>query len=418
MRVCPGLRVVLGVLAAMAMTAGRVAAQVPQTQIVDDSKAMVPPEEFAVFPWDYLPATKEAYEEARECGMNLAGFVLPEDLDKVQAAGIKCWVADPEIKIRGAEKATDAEIEAKVKEIVARSAGHPANYGYHVIDEPSAALVPLVARWAKAIEAAAPGTVVYTNFLPIPGGKAADTSGPYERYLTGYLEAVRPKAFSFDHYALLDDGTVRPNYFAGLEVVRRASLKTGVPFYQVCLANSHFHYVEPSPASLRFQVFVSLAYGAKGVGWFTYTGRDRGNYRSAAIDLAGRRTPTWDMLRDANMMAHRLAPVYTKWKSVGVFHYPAVPDGCVGIDQSRYFNKLTGQGPFLVGEFEGADGKAGVIIVNRDLNRSTQVGWKLKKDAKVLRVSTLTGKVRPWGAEDNWIAPGGAVVLILEPTGQ
>lgn len=413
MKVISGLRVV-GVL--LAVAAGNAMGQVPLTQIVDDAKAMVGPEEFAVFPWDFLPATKESYEGAKECGMNLAGFVLPGDLDKVQAAGMKCWVSDPAIKIRGNEKASEEEIEKTVKEVVARSAGHPANFGYHVIDEPSRELVPLVAKWAKGIEAAAPGKVVYTNFLPIRGGKAEETQPEYERYLTGYLETVKPRSFSFDHYALLDDGTVRTNYYAGLEVVRRASMKTGVPFYQVCLANSHFRYVEPSPASLRFQVFVSLAYGAKGVGWFTYSGRDRGNYRSAAIDLAGRRTPTWEMLRDANMMAHRVAPIYSKWKSVGVFHHPAaaVPDGCLGIGESKYFSDVTGSGPFLVGEFEDAEGKPGVVIVNRDLKRSTQVGWKLKQGAKVMRVSTLTGRVRPWGAEDNWIAPGGGLVLILE----
>jgi len=74
-----------------------------------------------------------------------------------------------------------------------------------------------------------------------------------------------------------------------------------VPFWHVALANSHFRYTEPSPATFRFQIFTSLAYGARGMGWFTYTGRDRGNYHATAIDLFGHRTPTWDMLREANL---------------------------------------------------------------------------------------------------------------------
>src|SRR5690349_4127749 len=108
-----GLRVAGALLA---MAAASSVAQVPQTQIVDDSKAMVAPEEFAVFPWDFLPATKESFEGAKACGMNLAGFVLPENLDVVQSAGMKCWVSDPAIKIRGNEKASDGEIEATVKD--------------------------------------------------------------------------------------------------------------------------------------------------------------------------------------------------------------------------------------------------------------------------------------------------------------
>jgi hypothetical protein len=405
------------VVSIIALTLCSPAARAQETQIVPpEADALVAPEVFPVFPWDILPATKSAYEEARACGFNLAGFVHVKDLDTVRDAGMKGFVGEPAtLDIRGKEKISDEEIAERVKKVAGPSAKHPAVFGYHVIDEPAPALVPTVAKFAKAFQAIAPGAVAYTNFFPMSAaGSPAQRQSAYEQYLTGYLDEVKPRAFSLDHYSVMDDGTVRPSFFEGLEVVRRTSLKTGVPFWNVVLANSHFRYAEPTPATLRFQAFASLAYGARGIGWFTYTGRDRGNYRHTAIDLSGRKTPTWDMLRDVNLQLHRLAPTVVKLTSVNVFHHPQIPVGCRGIESSRFLADVKGTGPFLVGEFEGEDGKPAVIVVNRDLSRSTQFEIAAKEKATVMRVSSLTGKTRAWGAEDNWLAPGGGILLMLQ----
>jgi hypothetical protein len=412
-------RTVSRVLSLVCGCAAVVAAQAARAQQNDSPNAptaRVAPETFAIFPWDTLKSSPEAYQDAKECGFNLAGFAHAEDLDAIAAAGLQCFVSDPAIKIRGAEDASDDAIAAVAKDVVARTGKHPATFGYHLIDEPNRALVPLVARWAKAFQAAAPDRVAYTNFLPIHGaGTPGAREAEYEKYLTDYLEAVKPRAFSFDQYGLMADGTLRSTYYQCLEVVRRASMKTGVPYWHVALANAHFNYAEPTPATFRFQVFASLAYGARGLGWFTYINRDRGNYRSAAINLAGRRTPTWDMLRDANLAAQRLAPVYTTLKSVNVFHHPTAPLGCRGLADSRFVADVRGTGPFVVGEFEDPQGRPALVVVNGDLARSTQMTVVPKEKCKILRVSALTGKTRPWGAEDEWLAPGQGLLLLLAP---
>ena len=123
--------------------------------IPDQAPPLAPPEQFPVFPWDVIKPTKAAYQEAKACGFNLAGFVHVEDLDTVRDAGLKCFVSDPSINIRGtaadgSSGLSDDQINAAVKDLVARTAKHPAVFGYHIIDEPSRKLVPTVARWAKA----------------------------------------------------------------------------------------------------------------------------------------------------------------------------------------------------------------------------------------------------------------------------
>ncbi len=384
-----------------------------ETQIVD-SPATVAPEVFPIFPWDILPAKKEAYADAKSCGFNLAGFVHPENLDLVASAGLKCFVASPLIKIRGNEKVSDEEIAQAVAALTKQTSHHPAVFGYHLIDEPAAALVPAVVRWTKAFQVADPGHVAYTNLFPI--NEKADGKGPFETQYEHYLAALldgHPGAFSFDHYAMMDDGSVRPTWFDNLEVARKLSIQYNIPLWHVCLANSHFHYAQPSAATFNFQIFTSLAYGVRGIGWFTFTARDRGNYRNSAIDITGRHSPTYALLRDANETLHRLAPIMTMLRSVNVFHHPDVPAGCQGIDTSHFLASLSGSGPFCVGEFLDAQKRPAILIVNRSLTRSTTISFTLKTQSPVQRVSSLTGRIRPWGAEDNWLPPGGGILLLL-----
>ncbi len=119
------------------------AALAQSDDIPDESPPLVAPEQFPVFPWDVIKPSKAAYEEARACGFNLAGFVHVEDLDKVRDAGLKCFVSDPSIQVRGTAAdgsagLSDEQIDAAVKNLVAKTAQLPATFGYHIIDEPFA----------------------------------------------------------------------------------------------------------------------------------------------------------------------------------------------------------------------------------------------------------------------------------------
>lgn len=376
--------------------------------------AALTPEEFPIFPWDHLQASKEAYEDARACGMNLVGFVDPKNLDLVASVGMKGFVADKSIEARNPALG-DAEIEQRVKALVEKAGNSPAVFGYHIIDEPQKREVKTVAKWTNAFQAAAPKVIAYTNLLPIGAFGGTDIQEKFTDYVDSYVAATHPKAFSFDWYSMMDDGSIRGNYFECLEAVRRESIKNNVPFWNVCLGCAHFRYAEPSPATLRFQVFASMAYGARGIGWFTFTGRDRGNYRLSAIDLQGRHTPTWEMLRDANEIPRCLGASYLPLKSVNVFHSPDVPEGCQGISSSQFVKNIKGAGPFLVGEFTDPAGNPALLVVNRNLQHSTTWGVTLKNKATMRRVSALTGKVRAIGAEDDWLPPGGGILLLLSP---
>ncbi len=373
---------------------------------------MVQPEEFAILPWSWVPADAEVLAGIRDCGFNLAGFVAPEALDAVQAAGLKAIVSGTDTHVGDAEAALPtAEIQRRVQALVNRTGTHPATFGYYLRDEPSATVYGGLAEWAAAYAQAAPRALSYINLFPNYASPAQMGVGTYEEYLQQFVATVRPRFISYDHYALMDDGSLRDGYFQNLEAVRRVAMKERLPFWNIVLANAHFHYAEPSPAGFRFQLYTTLAYGGRGISYFTYITPDVGNYRLAPLDPFGHRTPTWDMLRQVNLQLHRLAPTYLRLTSLNVFHHGQVPAGCSDSSSSQLLARLEG-GDLVVGEFREAEGRDAVLVVNKDLARSTAFNLEFKSPGAVTLVSPYSGAESAWAGEQCWLAPGQGMLLL------
>ena len=191
------------------------------------------------------------------------------------------------------------------------------------------------------------------------------------------------------------------------------------------MANAVYDYMEPSDATFHLQVYSTLAYGGRGIQYYTYFTYASANYRSAAIDWFGNKTPTWDMLRRINKQIHALAPTLVNLRSTGVYHHPpTVPDqaqplsqsGVVrSVDMTQNFPALPVTARFLVGEFDDEQGQPYLLIVNKNLHTSFRFAVQLKQGGRrLLRVSPYSGNEEPFGGEMNWLAPGGGVLLRIE----
>jgi hypothetical protein len=167
-----------------------------------------------------------------------------------------------------------------------------------------------------------------------------------------------------------------------------------------------------------------MAYGGRGIQYFTYFSPQIGNYRLAAIDQFGNRTATWDMLRRINNQIHALAPTLIRLRSTGVYHYPDVPEQAQGLAASkliesvemtqRYVRPPVG-GRFLIGEFEDDQSRPYFLIVNKDLKNSFQFRIHLRQgDRKLIRISSYSGQEEPFGREMDWLAPGAGILFRIE----
>lgn len=374
---------------------------------------MLKPEQFVILPWSWARADVEYMRGMRECGMNVAGLVDVAHLDMAREAGLKCLVWEPTCHAGDAECALpDEEITRRVEALAAKIKGRPEVMGVYLRDEPSSRVYPGLAKWTAAVKKALPGLIPYINLFPNYASPEQMGVATYDEYVSKFVEIVKPPFISYDHYALMDDGTLRDGYFQNLEAVRRIALAANLPFWNIVLSNAHFHYAEPSDGGFRFQAYTTLAYGAKGISYFTYLAPDVGNYRLAPVDQFGNKTTTWDMLRNVNLQIHRLGPTYVKLKSVAVWHHPNVPKGCPAIGAAKHVVEVTG-GDFLVGEFTDDQGVPYAMIVNKSLHNSAPFGVKFRTPGTVMMINPYTGAAQPWAGENAWLAAGQGMLLFV-----
>lgn len=384
-----------------------------QTPAVAAGEAWLPPEQFAFLAWNRSHGDRRTFEEMRECGFNLAGFVQPDQLDDVAAAGLQAIVYDPRLPIQLDGTLTETEAKRRAGELADKVAAHPAVFGFYLTDEPNARSFPALARWSAAFRAVAPGKIGYVNLFPTYASTDQLGVGSYTRYLETFINTVKLPYLSYDHYALMEDGSLRDGYFQNLEIVREAALRHKIPFWNVVMSTGCLDYAEPTDAGLRFQAYTTLAYGGRGISWFTYFSAPVGNFRLAPIDHFGQKTATWSMLRRVNLEIHRLGPTYVTLKSVNVFHHPEVPKECRGIATSRHLSALSG-GSLVVGELVGPEERPYALVVNKDLHRSARFSLHFKAGEAITQINAQTGQPQPFAGEQAWLAPGQGMLLTVQ----
>ncbi len=403
-------RIILLIVAAgVGWEVGAASAQLPEEGL------RLTPEQFVILPWGESPGDLVALQTIRDCGFNLAGFVRPEYLDLVAEAQLKCIVIDKDQHpCEGYGDQREAwQIRQHVANLVQRVGRHKAIYGYYVIDEPGAEYFPELQVWVESYRTFAPQAVAYINLFgdhATPRQMGVDT---YAQYLEAYVQTVQPSFLSYDHYSLMGDGTVRNGYFRNLETMRAIALRHNLPFWNIVLGNAHYDYAVPTDAGLRFQMYTTLAYGARGISYFTYFTPNIGNYRLGPIDQFGQKTPTWGLVRNVNMQLHRIGQVYVQLRSLGVFHCPDVPEGCTGIETSRWIERVGG-GDLMVGEFEGPAGEPFVLVVNKSLQQSAKVEVQFREPGRTQFVSPYTGQMETWRPDHDWLSPGQGLLLCLK----
>jgi hypothetical protein len=57
----------------------------------------IAPKQFAVMAWGDSPSDADQLRGMKEAGLNISGFCRAEDLDRVKAAGLTCFVNDPKL---------------------------------------------------------------------------------------------------------------------------------------------------------------------------------------------------------------------------------------------------------------------------------------------------------------------------------
>ena len=409
------------VLAVFSMLASSVIlAQKP----ADSMPKRVAPSEFIIFPWGWMPGDPASgqwgdladmnamMKDLYDSGFNTSGFTGVPNLKHArnnQLMGILLSSFDP------ARETTQEQADEAVQKLLASITDpedRKAVYAVYLRDEPNASLFSRLNVWSNAVKKQ--GVLPYINLFPDYASPQQLGTKDYEEHLDQYVATCQPPYLSYDNYSLFEGGRLDENRFYGnLESIRSKSLQAGIPFWNVILANAHFNYAEPSDATLAIQVYSTLAYGGKGIGYFTYYTPQVGNYRLAPIDRFGYRTKTWEMMRNINLQIHSLVPVYGKLKSVNVFHTGTVPRDGKGIESAQLI-KSVDTDSLLVGEFVDPDGKPYALVVNKRTQSSVAFNIQFKQAGRVMLVSAFNQGRASFSGEQLWLAPGCGVLLTVE----
>lgn len=353
---------------ALVLAAGAAAAQAWRTDVYPISYWAGPPHE-------RLDETLVA--EIAELGFTVMGNVYApsaartrEVLDLAHRHGLKAIVRDPRISVNIPDNpGWQAAVDAVVKDY----SDHPALYGYFLKDEPNRADFPNLAALHRAFLALDPAHLPYVNLFPIYSSFAQLGTPSYRDHVEDFLRTVQPRVLSYDHYCLLKDGKDRPEYFENLEILRDAARRHRVPFWQIVqLVQFRSSWRDPTEAELRWQVNTSLAYGCKGIWWFTLWTHKTWSVpegKAAVYDADGNKARHFDEIKRVNRALRTLGQRLLGLDSVGVYHTGHVPPGARGLGRDGPIASAAGGG-LLIGWLQDERRRDYAMVVNKDYTAS------------------------------------------------
>jgi hypothetical protein len=200
-----------------------------------------------------------------------------------------------------------------------------------------------------------------------------------------------------------------------LWIIREAARRHDVPFLFILQAMPHLSYRDPTEAELAWQAFHALAFGARGISYFTYwtpldvRHQNKANFRYGLIEN-GKPTLHYFQAARINRTVAALAGELAGYQSWGVL------DSRAGIASGFPYGpieRIEG-GPVTAGVFVGPRAELAFLLVNRDYQFGVEADLRLQPDAAGPMVfDTATGR---WNRVDGTIAlePGGARLVRFE----
>jgi hypothetical protein len=155
---------------------------------------------------------------------------------------------------------------------------YPALAGINLFDEPSRSMFGRLKFAKTEVREQFPDDrdLPYANVNPSYASRRRLGTRTYAEYLDLYLKGVRPPLLSFGHYPLLTQDRITADYFSNWAAIRSRARKYRIPSW-IFIQSVDFGgdiisppRRKPNKTELYWQVNVSLAYGAKGIQYFTY----------------------------------------------------------------------------------------------------------------------------------------------------
>lgn len=329
--------------------------------------------------------TLSALERIRESGINFIPTITcsEEELSLIACAGLKALVNDD--RITYANVTEIGNICSRVEEY----ADKEGVLGVFVWDEPTPTMMDVCGAINKQVQKNREDIFGYINLHPDYSDRQNQRDGlSYAEYLEYFVAQCSPRLISYDHYPFYSDGFHGREYFENLAAIRACCNKHGLDFWTFLQSTSFGENVIPSEAQLRFQANTCLAYGAKGLLYFTYTQViHEDNFGHALENRFGEKTELYEYAKKINAKIEKIGTDLLDADHAGV----------------RFFGEKYGEystvetdfsvsgGDFLAGIFS-LGGKRYIYLVNLDFVREAEAEIVLGGESRRFRLSAGDGE--------------------------
>ena len=229
---------------------------------------------------------------------------------------------------------------------------------------------------------------VYINLNPMnqqAGNVEGHGSATYTDYIKDFVNKVDTDYISFDIYPFDNNMTgMSKNYLYNLDVVASAARESGRNFWIIIQAGqnpvSSGDQLMPKASQIRYQVYTSLAYGAKSIAYACYSPCWWADGTSM-INQDGTKNDYWYVGKQLNSEMKYLSPVFCQYDSTGVYGLSVTTSvtgrqiktqtkrqSNRGYAESRAFNDIISDSDLLIGNFKKKDGSgyAMMLVDNTD----------------------------------------------------
>jgi len=199
-------------------------------------------------------------------------------LDECSKYDMKLIINDARTSFRALSASSEKEFVQSVRKSYEDFGHHPATYGFFVGDEPSLDEVNYFISALRILKEEMPDLTPFGNVVPYWGGCDYEFAvGRGERFFDDVVDKILSESaaplLGYDYYAqCLQEGYNSQvgidAYFYGLDKFRELTQKHNVPFYVSLLSVGHWCFRIPTEDDIRWQIYTSIAHGAKGILWF------------------------------------------------------------------------------------------------------------------------------------------------------
>ncbi len=382
--------------------------------------------------WYGIPTKFNSVERYKE--MAAAGFTMcvpPEGntetvrqhLDFAAQAGIKLILQENRMLTDPAAVAADFK-------------NNPGLGMYFLKDEPTEKIFARLAEVKNTLAQEDPQHLSWINLYP--NHATAEQMGlpDYATYVERYLEVVRPAFLSYDNYGVFKEKekfTLSPSYYANLEQISKEARAEGKPFWAFIQTTAFGSHGVTGEAALRLQAFSSLAYGARGIEYFTYwtplPEQSDSDFHDGPISRDGTRTPLLDLLTILNKEIQVLTPTLVGLKPVGVGHFNPQDPSVTEFTPSHGVVSVGGvsSASAVLGFLEGIEGEPWLLVVNRSFEKAGEFELTMEPEIRAAwETSKVTGEQQSLAKAEKdkplilmvKLAPGDGRLFKLSKTGK